>query len=59
MTRKPFRDIYRGYEVDYNSDYEHAYRIFKDDVQVHEAISYDAALRWIDTKRKEELDARG
>jgi hypothetical protein len=51
-------DIYRGYVVDYDPAYEGGYRVFKNNVKVYEALSYDQALRWIDTKRKEELDAR-
>lgn len=47
------RIIYRGYEIDGASVYE-----CKGEKPVHIASSHDAALSWVDTKRREENRAK-
>lgn len=47
----PFKEIYRGYDIDYHTNHEGVY-IFKDKVKVAGVEGVEAAYSWIDKKLK-------
>ena len=48
-----YRDIYRGYEIDYNPDHD-GYWVMKNGVKLQECTSYDQAADEIDKIRQAE-----
>lgn len=63
MTSEAFKEIYRGYLIDYNTDFidtepagENVH-IIKDGVIVHKVGGVESAYGWIDRKKREEANA--